>query len=556
MASPARDDSPIVDLDRVTKAFRGRTALDGVSLAIGRGEIVGVLGDNGAGKTTLLGLMLGLLRPSAGEIRVRGIATGDDGLGTRTGIGSVVSPAFYEHLSGWENLVGLAGYSGPVAAADVAEAARFVGLTDRIHDRTGTYSHGMRRRLALAQALLPPPDLVLLDEPEEGLDAAGMLAVRALIVRMNRERGVTIVLATHQLGAVAAMCTRVVVLERGRLVFDGTPAALASAGGDDIERGYLSVLAAARSAARARDADTARTAAPRSVAAVPPAAASSNAFVRGLRWELAKLWRRPRTYAGFAVCLLFDVTLAALIQLPAVREVMARRFWKTKIDVDQALTGLTVATHLLAETAALIGALFVCFVTCDIVGREFEDGTIRMVLSRPVGRTSVWLQKLMAAVAFTAAFTLFIGATALAVGLVAEGATGKLHLYEPRESLLAILPFQTGLARYGAAVAFLVVSMQMITALAFALACFPIKPATAAVLAFAFLLADNLVRFDPGLVAVSPYTVSTRFLTWRQVFNEDVQWLRVQRNYGFQLRFDLALLVIGWWVFRRRDVRS
>jgi ABC-2 type transport system permease protein len=322
-----------------------------------------------------------------------------------------------------------------------------------------------------------------------------------------------------------------------------------------LEDGYLRVLAAARAAA---ESGATRAACPATAALPPrrvPPRASASAFLRGLRWELEKLWRRPRTYAGFAVCLLFDVTLALLIRLPAVREVMARRFWKTPIDLEQALTGLTVATHLLAETAALVGALFVCFVVCDIVGREFEDGTIRMVLSRPVGRTSVWAQKLIAAVVFTVGFTLFIGAVALVVGLVAEGVGGKLYIYEPRESILGILPFPLGLARYGAAVGFLVVSMQMITVLAFALACLPLKPGTAAVLAFAILLADNLIRFDPGLVAVSPYTISTRFLTYRQVFNEQVQWLRVQRNFGFQLRFDVALLALAWWVFRRREIR-
>ncbi len=214
-------DDTILRFDRITKAFDGRAALDGVSFDVRRGEVLALLGPNGAGKTTLLSLVLGFLRPTAGDVLVRGVSVRRDPRRAREGVGSVVAPAFHEYLSGWDNLRILTGYSAGVREAEIVDAVGFVGLGERIHDRVRAYSHGMRRRLALAQALLPAPDVVLLDEPEEGLDPIAITEMRRLIVRMNRERGVTVVLASHQLAGVEQTCERVAILDRGRLVFIG-----------------------------------------------------------------------------------------------------------------------------------------------------------------------------------------------------------------------------------------------------------------------------------------------------------------------------------------------
>ncbi len=211
----------MIAIDGVSKTFGARCALDGVSFEVGRGEIVAMLGHNGAGKTTLFALMLGLLRFTAGDIVVDGVSVRAHPRAARRRIGSVVAPAFYEYLSGWDNLRILAGYSAPVPHADLAAAARFVGLGDRIHDRVRVYSHGMRRRLALAQALVPRPDVLLLDEWETGLDPEGVRDMRALILRLNREHGLTIVLTSHQPAGLDGLCERIAILRDGRLVFGG-----------------------------------------------------------------------------------------------------------------------------------------------------------------------------------------------------------------------------------------------------------------------------------------------------------------------------------------------
>ena len=209
-------------LDRLSKSFRGKPALEPLTLEIERGEVFGLLGHNGAGKSTTFGLLLGHLHPSGGEAFIHGVSVQRDRSRALQRVGAIFeTPAFYDYLSGWRNLEIITAFSGRVPRAEMEETVKFVGLEKRIHDRVRVYSHGMRQRLALAQALLPAPDLILLDEPAEGLDPEGIREMRELILRLNRERGLTVVLSSHLLGEVEQTCTRVAILNRGRLVFQG-----------------------------------------------------------------------------------------------------------------------------------------------------------------------------------------------------------------------------------------------------------------------------------------------------------------------------------------------
>ena len=215
----------MIRLERLTKIFPrsgGRRALDELSLEIREGEIFGLLGHNGAGKSTTFGLILGQLHPSGGEAFVRGVSVQRERLRALRGVGAIFeTPAFYDYLSGWNNLRIFTSYSTWLSDAELLETVRFVGLEKRIFDPVRVYSHGMRQRLALAQALLPKPDLVLLDEPAEGLDPEGIHEMRHLILRLNREHGMTVLLSSHLLAEVEQMCDRVAILNRGQLIFQG-----------------------------------------------------------------------------------------------------------------------------------------------------------------------------------------------------------------------------------------------------------------------------------------------------------------------------------------------
>jgi ABC-2 type transport system ATP-binding protein len=235
----------MIRLENLSKSFKGKPALHGLSLEVARGEIFGLLGHNGAGKSTTLGILLGQVHPDAGSAFIDGISVqADRGLAlSRTGA-IFEAPRFYEYLSGWRNLEIFSGYSAVLAKSELAEAVETVGLSARIHDPVATYSQGMRQRLGVAQALLPAPDLILLDEPTNGLDPEGIHEMRELIKRLNRERGITVLFCSHLLSEVEQLCDRVAILNRGRKIFDGRWSELAA----DTQRVRLEVDAWERAA--------------------------------------------------------------------------------------------------------------------------------------------------------------------------------------------------------------------------------------------------------------------------------------------------------------------
>ncbi|MEO7100163.1 MAG: ABC transporter ATP-binding protein [Luteolibacter sp.] len=204
------------------KSFGGKPALTDVSFHVKRGEIYGMLGHNGAGKSTSLGIILGMVMPDGGDVTVGGVSVLKDRSTALQKVGAVFeSPAFYDYLSGWENLKILMSYSSGFDAKAAKDVIDQVGLTKRIHSKVRTYSHGMRQRLALAQALLPTPEVLLLDEPTDGLDPEGIKWFRDFILNLRDERGMTVLFNSHLLAEVELMCDRVAILREGKRVFEG-----------------------------------------------------------------------------------------------------------------------------------------------------------------------------------------------------------------------------------------------------------------------------------------------------------------------------------------------
>ncbi|MBS4754618.1 ABC transporter ATP-binding protein [Nocardioides sp. zg-ZUI104] len=213
----------VVQTEDLTKRYGERVAVDRVSLTVERGEVYGFLGPNGAGKTTTLRMLLGLVRPTGGKARVFGQRAGTPGVIARVGA-LVEGPGFYPTLSGRDNLRVMARYRG-LTVNDVDAALERVDLTDRGSDRFKAYSLGMKQRLGVASALMGEPELIVLDEPTNGLDPAGMSDMRALIVDLARS-GHTVLLSSHLLGEVQEICDRVGVINRGRLLRESTVADL------------------------------------------------------------------------------------------------------------------------------------------------------------------------------------------------------------------------------------------------------------------------------------------------------------------------------------------
>ncbi len=212
----------MIQLQHVFKRFGPQLAVDDLTLNVPEGEIYGLLGHNGAGKSTAIGMMLGQVWPSSGQVMVCGHDVMSRRRRALENVGAIFeSPAFYDYLSAWRNLQILSSYTAPTPKSRLQEVIDWVGLTGREHSKIRTYSHGMRARLALAQALLPQPRLLILDEPSDGLDPEGIHEMRLTILRLHRELGLTILLSSHFLNEVEQLCTRIAVLSRGRMVFEG-----------------------------------------------------------------------------------------------------------------------------------------------------------------------------------------------------------------------------------------------------------------------------------------------------------------------------------------------
>jgi ABC-2 type transport system ATP-binding protein len=213
----------VIQLKNLFKRFGQRTAVHDLSLTVPAGEIYGLLGHNGAGKSTAIGMMLGQVWPTSGEVLILGHDVTANRSQALRKVGAIFeAPAFYDYLSGWRNLEILSTYTAPTPRRRIQEAVDWVGLSGRENSKVKTYSHGMRARLALAQALLPNPELLILDEPGSGLDPEGIHEMRHTILRLHRELGLTIVLSSHLLHEVEQLCTRIAVLNQGRMVFEGT----------------------------------------------------------------------------------------------------------------------------------------------------------------------------------------------------------------------------------------------------------------------------------------------------------------------------------------------
>lgn len=266
-------------------------ALRGVSFEVGEGRICGLLGHNGAGKSTALGIILGMVHPDAGSVRIDGLSVQGQREQAVARIGAIFeTPVFYEYLSGWQNLRLLSAYSGGVPRRLLEETVAWVGLEKRIRDKVGAYSHGMRQRLALAQALLPRPKLLVLDEPTDGLDPEGLVEFRSQVLELRRELGITVLLSSHLLSEVELLCDEVVILHGGEKVHEGP------VGGVEEERRFFRIESD-------NPEETARLCAelggePREGGALFPAAADAAELLAGLVGGGAKVSRFSREEAS------------------------------------------------------------------------------------------------------------------------------------------------------------------------------------------------------------------------------------------------------------------
>lgn len=210
---------PILRLTNVTKRIGKRTIIDQMSFDVPRGEVFGFLGPNGAGKTTTIRMIVGLMAITEGEILINGESIRSNYEQAIRYVGGIVeNPEMYKYLSGYDNLLHYSRMHKGISAQRIMEMVELVGLKSRIHDKVKSYSLGMRQRLGVAQALLHKPQLLILDEPTNGLDPAGIRELRDYLRVLTREQGISVLVSSHLLAEMELMCDRIAIIQDGKLI--------------------------------------------------------------------------------------------------------------------------------------------------------------------------------------------------------------------------------------------------------------------------------------------------------------------------------------------------
>lgn len=216
-------ENSFIEVKALKKKFGGIVAVNGLDFTVLKGDIFGFLGPNGAGKSTTIRMILSLVKPDHGEINIFGLPLTGNRNRILSGIGAMVEePRFYEYLTAYQNLEILSGLSGKKTGREqIMKALEMTGIEERCHSKVKTFSHGMKQRLGIAQAIVHDPELLILDEPANGLDPRGMVDMREIILRLNQEFGKTILISSHILKEIEQMANRMIIINKGVKVVEG-----------------------------------------------------------------------------------------------------------------------------------------------------------------------------------------------------------------------------------------------------------------------------------------------------------------------------------------------
>ena len=212
----------ILKCENLTKKIKNKVIVENVSFSINKGDIVGFLGPNGAGKTTIIKLILGLIKITEGKVFINGFDIEKDFVKAIEKVGAIVeNPDLYMYLSGYDNLKITANNYKNISKERINEVIKIVGLENRIKDKVSTYSLGMRQRLGIAEAIINSPEILILDEPTNGLDVEGIIEIRNLIKDLSNH-GIAILISSHNLSEIDNLCNRIIAIKNGKIVEDST----------------------------------------------------------------------------------------------------------------------------------------------------------------------------------------------------------------------------------------------------------------------------------------------------------------------------------------------
>lgn len=210
----------ILKCDNLKKQVKGKIIVENISFSIDKGDVVGLIGPNGAGKTTIIKLILGLIKITEGKVSIKGYDIEKDFIKAIEKVGAIVeTPDLYMYLSGYDNLKITANNYKNITKERINEVIKLVGLENRIKDKVLTYSLGMRQRLGIAEAIINSPELLILDEPTNGLDVDGIIEIRNLITKLSKQ-GIAILISSHNLTEIDNLCNRIIAIKNGKIITD------------------------------------------------------------------------------------------------------------------------------------------------------------------------------------------------------------------------------------------------------------------------------------------------------------------------------------------------
>lgn len=272
--------------------------------------------------------------------------------------------------------------------------------------------------------------------------------------------------------------------------------------------------------------------------------------------ETKKLFARKRTYMGFIAFFCIEIALVILLQLPPVKLGVLRTLANNGyVDGEYYFSGLTLAFLVIVSAIFLLGSLYLALVSGDIVSKEIEDGTMRMMLCRPISRFRLLLVKYLACVLYTVVLTIFIAASALAVGLLYRG-PGGLLVFVPEFSLFAVYDFEEGLLHFVMAIPFLAMSLVTISSIGFLFSCLRMKPSAATILTLSVLFVDFVLRIVPYLKSIEHYFLTFKMSRWVLVYEYQVPWAVLAENYVILGGVQLTLFTLAWLAVEFRDFKN
>lgn len=278
-------------------------------------------------------------------------------------------------------------------------------------------------------------------------------------------------------------------------------------------------------------------------------------FLLQLRGEFTKLFARKRTYIGFGVFIAIELALIALLSMDSVQKSLQKVITRSGYAAEEYLSGLTLALLVLVWSVFLLASLYLALISGDLVAKEAEDGTLRMILCRPISRARLLLIKAIACMAYTVVLVVFIAGTALIAGLL-YGGTGGLFVFVPTERLFALYDFSTGLTRYAWAIPCLALSLSTISSLGFFFSCMNVKPAAATILTLSVFLVDMILKNIPFFEDIRGWFLTSKMNAWLSVFEYHIPWESMIASYTWLMAVNASLLLLAWVIFERRDFKS